>query len=240
MKEEIKSDLDSILNSLFDTYPNNKKRAELMGGEIRYYFEYICEEDQRRLLKKFRDQSNDSYQIMHIYRELILGTYLSANGLNVRYHHFLHDQTPDWCIFENSSAVIGFIELTNFQIDKATEWEIRKQIEAQRFALYHPHNFKNLRRLYDCIREKMGKYQPLAKKLQIPYVVAIFRWFEAEVDFEKVKSCIFHKDIGLFKEYPEVSGVLYFRESFGRYLFNYARNPNAFYGIALPSGAFPS
>jgi len=200
-------------------------------------FERICEQDQQRFVKKFRDQSNDSDLIMHTYRELILGAYLSANGLSVRHDYLLHGETPDWCILDNTSAVIGITELANFHIDKRTEWEIKKQIETKGIALYHPDNFN---RLYYSIWHKAQKYQTLAQNLQIPYVVAIFGWFEAAVDFEEVQSCIFHKDIGLFKIYPEVSGVLYFQESLGRYLFNYARNPNALQVIELPSGAFPS
>jgi hypothetical protein len=235
MNEEIKSALDSIVNSLFDTYKNKKKRADQMRAELCRYFEYICEEDQRRFVKKFRDQSNDSDQIMHTYRELILGAYLSVNCLNVRHDYLLHDKTPDWCIFDNTSVVIGFIELTNFHIDKPMESEIKRQIEAQGIALYHPDNFN---RLYHCICYKAEKYQALAKKLHMPYVVAIFGLFEPAVDFEEVELCIFHKDTGLFKIYPEVSGVLYFRESLGGYLFNYACNPNGLHGFELPSGAF--
>lgn len=237
MKQDIKSVPDSILNSLFDTYKKKKRRVDQMRAEICRYFEYICEEDQRKFVKKFRDQSNNSDQIMHTYRELILGAYLSANGLNVRHDYFLHGQTPDWCIFDNTPAVIGFVELTNFHIDKTTEVEIKRQIEAHRIAIYHSDNFK---RLYHCTCHKMQVYQALAQKLRIPYVVAIFGSFEAVVDFEEVELCIFHKDIGLFKVYPEVSGVLYFQESLGQYIFKYSCNPNAFHGMELSSLAFPS
>ena len=202
-----------------------------------YCFEHICEQDQRRFLKNFRDQSNDSDQIMHTYRELILGAYLSANGLNVSYDFRVHNKTPDWCILDNTSKVMGIIELTNFHIDKPMEGQIKKQIEAQGIAFYHPDNFE---RLYYCMWHKTELYQALVQNLQIPYVVAIFGWFEAAVDFEEVQFCIFHKDIGLFKIFPQVSGVLYFQESLGRYLFNYARNPNAQQVIELPGGPFPS
>jgi hypothetical protein len=203
-------------------------------------FGYICEKDINKFVKIFRrakPHTETENQVLHTYRELILGAYLSANGLSVRHDYFVDNKTPDWCILDNTSAVIGIIELTNFHIDKPTEREIGKQIKANGIALYHADNFN---RLYYCIWHKARVYQALVKKLKIPYVVAIFGLFEPAVDFEEVQLCIFHEDRGLFKIYPEVSGVLYFRENLGRYLFNYARNPNAFHGIELPSGAFPS
>jgi len=174
---------------------------------------------------------------MDTYRELVLGAYLSANGLSVRHDYRLHNNTPDWCILDNTSTVVGIIELTNFHIDKLKEGEIKKQIEAQGIALYHAGNFK---RLYYSIWHKAQKYQNLSEGLQIPYAVAIFGSFDAAVDFKEVQSCIFDKDIGLFKIYPHLSGVLYFQESFGRYLFKYARNLNLLQVIELPSGVFPS
>jgi hypothetical protein len=202
-------------------------------------FEYICKKDIKKFVKVFRRaklHTETGNQALHTYRELILGAYLSANGLTVRHDYNVDNKTPDWCILDNASAVIGIIELTNFHIDKTTEREIEEQIKANGIALYHADNFK---RLYHCIRYKAGIYQDLVKKLLIPYVVAVFGSFEPAVDFKEVQSCIFDKDIALFKMYPEVSGIIYFRESLGRYLFDYARNPSALHRIELPSVGFP-
>lgn len=40
-------------------------------------FDYICEEDQRKFVKKFSEQPQGSDQITHTLGELILGAYLS-------------------------------------------------------------------------------------------------------------------------------------------------------------------
>jgi hypothetical protein len=48
-------------------------------------FEHLCDEDQQRFVKKFREQPHDSDQIMHTFRELILGAYLSSRGFRVRH-----------------------------------------------------------------------------------------------------------------------------------------------------------
>jgi len=202
-------------------------------------FEYICEKDIKKFVKVFRYtklQTEIENQALHTYRELILGAYLGANGLTVRHDYSVDNKTPDWCIVDNAGAVIGIIELTNFHIDKLTEEEIEEQMKANGIALYHA---DNINRLYQCIWYKARIYQDLARKFQIPYVVAVFGWFEAGVDSEEIQRCIFDKDIGVFKMYPEVSGLIYFRESLGQYLFDYARNPSALHRIELPGGAFP-
>jgi hypothetical protein len=43
-------------------------------------FEYICEEDERKLVKKFGEQPPDGPQVMHTFSELVLGGYLASAG----------------------------------------------------------------------------------------------------------------------------------------------------------------
>lgn len=203
-------------------------------------FEYICEQDERKFLKKFAEQPHDSNQIMHTFRELILGTYLNSNGFEVRHDHAVNDQTPDWCMVDDKSAVKAIFELTNFHIDKATENEIKEQLRARDLAAYwRDKNKDNVARLYRCIWNKAQVYGALAKRLRVPYVVAVFGEFQAAVDFEEVRFCLFDEKLGLFEVYPELSGVMYFEESRGWYLFSYSPNPNALHEMDLPNGVFP-
>jgi len=110
--------------------PGNAKYSQIAGNRlldamIRRCFEYLCEEDVRKFIKKFRQQRHESDQIMHTFRGLILGAYLSGNGLGVRHEHGLNGKTPDWCILNDESEVTGICELVNFHIDQATENQIR-------------------------------------------------------------------------------------------------------------------
>ena len=203
-------------------------------------FEYLCDDDERKFLKKFREQPVDSDQIMHTFRELVLGSYLSSYGFTARYDNAVDSQTPDWCILNDKLMVIGIVELINFHIDKATEKDIEQQLESNSIASYwRDKNKDNIHRLHRCIEDKATTYRTLVKKLNVPYVVAIFGHFETAVDFEEVYLCLSDKEVGLFDMYPEMSGILYFNESFGRYSFNYASNPNALQLIDLPRGVFP-
>ncbi len=100
------------------------------------YFEHLCCEDQQRFVKKFREQPHDSDQIIHTFRELILGAYLSSKGFRVRHEYSVESKTPDWCILDNRSVVVGIAELVNFHIDAVTEGEIAKQIQAKGHGLH--------------------------------------------------------------------------------------------------------
>lgn len=230
----------------FPCNPKDMKYGQIAGNKyinafIYRCFEHICEEDERKFVKKFREQSQDSDQIMHTFRELVLGSYLSSSGFSVKYDYVVDVQTPDWCILDDKSAVIGIVELTNFHIDMTTESEIEEQLEARGVASYwRDQNKDNVDRLYHCIWYKAQVYRALTEHLRVPYVVALFGEFKATVDFEEVRLCLFDEEVGLFEIYPKVSGVLYFEESSGRYLFTYACNPNALQVIDLPSGVFPS
>jgi hypothetical protein len=203
-------------------------------------FEYISEEDERKFVKKFQEQPDDSDQIMHTFRELILGAYLCSRGFKARHDYVINNKTPDWSILDADGAITGIVELTNFHIDKTTENEIEEQMRARGIATYwRDQNKDNVDRLYRVIRYKAAKYSLLVEELQTPYVVSVFGEFEAAVDFEEVCLCLFDKETGLFGMYPELSGVLYFEEGSGQYSFNYAGNPNTLRTIELPIGIFP-
>ena len=71
-----------------------------INAMIYHCFEYICEEDERKFAKKFQEQHHDSDQIMHTFRELVLGSYLSSIGFRVRHDYVIDNLTPDWSILD--------------------------------------------------------------------------------------------------------------------------------------------
>lgn len=198
-------------------------------------FKIICEDDERKFMKNFRE--HDDTQIMHTFRELLLGAFLKSNGLNVTYDYRIEDKKPDWCILNVSSDIIGIVELINFHIDKITENAIiKKHKTGEPFCAWIPTNNK---RLYSSLQEKADKYKHIAQKKKIPYVVALFCTNSACLDADEINECLF-KDYngGIYKHCDFFSGLLYFEESAGEYNFHYIQNPNAKYAIELPSGKF--
>ena len=212
-----------------------------INAMIYYCFKYICEHDERKFVNEFQVQPHDSDQIMHTFRELVLGAYLASRGFGVKHDLVIDNQTPDWSILDVEGELIaGIVELTTFHIDKATDNEIEGQRRARGMAAYwRDKNKDNVERLYHSIWAKARKYRSLTQKRQVPYAVGVFGEFKAIVDFEEVSLCLFDAETGLFGKYPELSGVLYFEECSGRYSFKYASNPDALHKMTLPDGVFP-
>lgn len=200
-------------------------------------FDHICEEDTRKFVKQFREQPPDGDQIMHTFRELILGAYLNSNGFRARYEYTVNTKTPDWCILDEDLAVRGIVELTSFHIDKATENEIEEQLRAKGQAWVWQDQDKNINRLYMSIEHKAQIYKGLLEKLQVPYVIGVFPEFKAAVDpGEELCPCLLDKETGLFGLYPEVSGVLHFEDRSGSFAFTYIHNPKPLRMFDIPSG----
>jgi len=207
-------------------------------NELIYHcFSYISDENERKFVKKFREQPHESEQIMHTVRELILGAYLGSKGFKIKYDCVVNNHTPDWCILDVSLATCCIVELFNFHIDKNTETDIEKQRQAKCVASYwRDGNKNNTYRLYESFRHKSQVYQNLVEHLKLPYVIALFSNIGAAIDLEEVQSCLFEDKTGLFTLYPSNSGVLFFEENGGQYSFIYINNPNAQRSFDIPNG----
>lgn len=217
------------------------KYGQLAGNQsinatIYRCFEHICEEDARTFVKKFREQPHDKEQVMHTFRELILGAFLASNGFRVRYDQKVDGKTPDWIVSDDTSSIQGIVELINFHIDRVTENVLKREMEVGRIWCdwVQPNND----RLYQRIWGKADIYEKLAKKHNVPYVVAVFGEFTAAVELEEVHQCLFEDHGGLFNLCSTLSGVLFFEESAGRYSFKYIKNPQVARKIDLPCGSF--
>jgi hypothetical protein len=91
-------------------------------------------------------------------------------------------------------------------------------------------------RLYSLLQNKCTVYTDIINGCNIPYVIGLCLHFDAPVNPEQVDVCLFDAQTGLFKQYPHVSGVLVFEETFGVYRFAYIANPNATRPFPLPAG----
>lgn len=173
---------------------------------------------------------------MHTFRELILGAFLSQSGFRLRHNFGIDSKTPDWCVLDNNSHPQIIIELLNFHPDAETSADIVNQIQKK--GIWANFVKPNTERLYDTIREKVVKYKSLVTKYKIPYIVSVFGEFTAIVDQDELDQCLFDKESGIFKLYPEISGVLYFEETSGIYFFTYRPNPMASFSVNISNGQF--
>ncbi len=200
-------------------------------------FAYIHEEDAQKFVKKFGEQPGEGPQVMHTFRELILGAYLASNGLNVSYEYSVDSNTPDWCVMDATSNLSGIIELTNFHTNQNIESEMKQAFQAKHFWVGRmPPNDS---RLYQCIWEKASAYKNLVERHCVPYVIAVFGDFSAVVDMDELTSCLYDNETGILGLYPTTSGVLFFEEKAGKYHFKYFPNSIAKMEIKLLECVFP-
>jgi hypothetical protein len=202
-------------------------------------FSFLNEKEQKKFVKKFKEQPHSEIQIMHTFHELLLGTYLSKNGFVVENDHKLSNKTPDWSILDSSYDVVAIVEIVNHHIDNKTNDYILAQLKAGKKALgYFPNgNDPDHNHLYSHIQDKACKYKDLVAKINVPYVVAVFIDFIAVIDVQETKDCLMSGDEPLFKLYPDLSGVLHFEETNrGSYCFSFIENPYALRRIDIPSG----
>jgi len=202
-------------------------------------FEAISVSNQKKFVKKFKEQPHEESQVMDTFRELVLGAFLGSSKFNIEYEREIEEKTPDWCIVDEKSKIKCIIELINYHIDKVTDDEIdAKKKAGNSFIGYRPDQndpFHN--RSYSRIQGKATYYKGLIQNNNLPYVIALFADFKSAVDYEDIKRILFGED-PIFKLYPEVSGVLFFTENLGRYSFFYFANPFATNSLSLPSGIF--
>jgi hypothetical protein len=204
-------------------------------------FDLLIEKEQKKFVKKFKEQPHSGIQVMHTFRELILGAYLSANGLIVENERNIDGKCPDWSILDSSANITAVVEMVYHHIDNKTNDDILAQRGAGKLAFgYFPHsNDPGFLRLYSHIQEKASKYKTLVAEIDVPYVVAVFMDFTAVIDVEETKDCLTSGDESLFGLYPDLSGVLHFEEyNRGSYHFSFIENPYALRKVDIPSGYF--
>lgn len=221
--------------------PSELKYGQIAGNKsinetIYRCFGHICEKDAPKFVKKFRSQLNDNTQVMHTFRELILGAYLASRGFVAKYELEIDGKTPDWCLVDDSLEPKGIVEAINFHVDRATEADIQTQKDLKNswIGWQGPNDV----RLYERIHNKAIHYTALVDQYDIPYIVALYGEFMAAVNFGELNGCLFDNEFGLFRRHPRLTGLLYFEEQSGRYQFTYIPNPDTCNPLYIPNGRF--
>lgn len=198
--------------------------SKRISDAINSCFQFLNDSEAEKFVREFKELPHDAGQVMHTFRELILGAYLAKYDFQMSHDYEIDSKTPDWSILDENSLPKCICELLNFHCDAETSTDIIRQINEKDIWC----NFvkPNTERLYHKIKEKASKYKSIVRKHKLPYIIAVFGEFTAVVDEYEIDECL-SGETGLFEMYPEVSGLLYFEESAGSYLFSYKPNPHA-------------
>lgn len=204
---------------------------------ISYCLHYLRDIEAEKIVRKLNQQPHNRIDYLHILGELILGAYLSKNGYLISYEYKFDDKTPDWCTFHENASPQCIVELLNFSLDAATSEHLANQIQENSSAwTYFP--MPNTDRLYSKLMEKASKYKPIANKYKLSYIISVFSYSMVNVKQGELDECLFEKGTGIFEKYPEVSGLLFFEDILGGYLFSYKDNPFPVRVMNIPSGEF--
>jgi hypothetical protein len=160
----------------------------------------------------------------HTYRELLLGAQLRLGGADFRYEQDIDGQTPDWSL-SDSGRLIEVVDVVTFHQRKDKEREITTDLRSTDrwtgwITIPPDHSYRKL-------SDKAGQYAALARRTQVPYVLAAFGDFLASLDPEDLKHVLYTQHGGWFATTKEVSGVIYFHEKNARFEFVYFANPKA-------------
>ena len=160
----------------------------------------------------------------HSYRELLLGAQIRRGGADFRYEQDIDGQTPDWSLVENG-RLVELIDVVTLHQRNEKEREITTSIRASNrwdgwFTIPPDH-------IYRKLTEKAGQYSALARRVQVPYVLALFGEFLASISPEELGHVLYTQHGGWFATAPEVSGIIYFLEKDFRYEFSYFPNASA-------------
>jgi hypothetical protein len=205
-------------------------------------FEALEERDRRRFVKKFREQRKDEHQVMHTFRELLLGAFLGSHDFLPEYEPTIDGKTPDWRFVREGQVTI--VDVVNLHPNKQTDDEQQRALaKSSSWTGWLPSESP---RIHSSLSGKAECYSQLLERLQCPYVVGMYPWFFAAISIAEVVECVNQPD-GVFPQYPRLSGILFFEER-GRigstdnpmvYQFTYLANPAATIPIEIPSGTVP-
>src|SRR5258708_599383 len=84
-------------------------------------FKALDERDKQAFVKKFREQMNDAYQVMHTFRELVAGAFVAGQRFLPAYEPEIDNQTPDWRFIGLDSVPTLILDVVNFHPDKKTD-----------------------------------------------------------------------------------------------------------------------
>lgn len=215
-------------------------------------FQHLENADVERFVSEFRSQPHDEHQVLHTFRELVLGSYLARNGFRVRAYQKYGGREPDWSILGQGGELLALIDIVNFHAGQKTETYVHKTLAEGKVAAPEIDEEANSLRFYQSVKKKCTVYHDLIESRNIPYVIGFFPQFEIVVDRFQIMENLYSGDSGLFRSgddggYPNVSGLVNYPDLTlpdspnsvaHAYRFEYFPNPYARRPFAFPSGNY--
>jgi hypothetical protein len=129
----------------------------------------------------------------HSYRELLLGAQIRQGGADFRYEQNIDGQTPDWSLVEDG-RLVELIDVVTIHQRNEKKREITTSVSASSrwdgWATIPPDH------IYQKLTAKAGQYSALVRRVQVPYVLAVFGEFLASISPEEVSHVLLDQSSG--------------------------------------------
>ena len=214
----------------YGTIAGNKS----INAKIYRCFELIHEKDAAVFVKLFRDLPHDGNQVLHTFRELLLGAFLNSVGVPVRYSQTIDGRTPDWARIAPEGTVTALVELVNFHAPHLIERSIEEHSAAGQVWVSRVPDHSE--RLISRLDDKSATYREIVTRREMPYVIGVFAGFESILELRDVEAALQAAGADWFLANSHVSGIIHFEEHSGTYSFQYLANPHALWPYHIPIG----
>ena len=191
-----------------------------INARIHELLREIHASDVARFVRKFRGCSDK--QCFHTFRELIPGAHLRRSGWDLRYERRFAGRTPDWVLVDDADHVLEIIDVVTLHQRADTDLEIARKASSPGgwtgWVTTDPD------RLFSKVADKADVYASLSAEARVPYIVALFAEFTAPIEPREMSHVLYDRHGGVFTGRPNMAGVIFFRERFGQYVYNYFKN----------------
>ena len=186
-------------------------------------FRVIDSRDRATFAKKFRTGGDP--QRLHTVWELVCGAELSRRGLKPRYEQALDGVKPDWTMYGDDGIAREIVDVVTLRPRFEVENDIAKSVRLR--GAWSGWVTTPPDRLYAKLQDKFGAYSAFAERRRLAFVVALFTEFMVPIHTDEVGHVVNQLDGGLFREYPQVSGVIHFDQANGIFRFSSIVNASA-------------
>ncbi len=197
---------------------NSKNYEEL---RLRELYRSICSTDVQKFKTKFDKQS--LREKFHTLRELQFGAFHREEGFELRYELEIDGKTPDWSLLDKNGKVSEIVDVITLHQRYDKEKEIYSVIKSTNvwagwITIPPDHIFRKF-------ADKSGQYSVLVESQNIPFSIAAFAAFDTAIDEADLKHILYSLHDGWFNAYPEVAGIILFRERIFENEYTYFLNP---------------
>ncbi len=133
--------------------------------------------------------------------------------------------TPDWVTYDDRGIAKEIVDVVTLHPRYDIDQHIAKTVGSG--AIWTGWITTAPDRLYAKLQDKFGAYSTYAKNKRVAFVVALFSEFMAPLDAVEVDHVLTELHGGLFRDYPQVSGLIHFEQSDGAYRFSGFANTSA-------------